>query len=955
MQFVRTLIIFCFILIIGHIAVGSSARCAEFSADLYRVYINSRADADRLASLPIIPIHRLSDGYLVLISPQISEGLISSGLRSEMIAAGIDRRFLALDRRIDLPDAGGHDVIFQQGGIRLCRVDPVESTDKTVAARFFPLANQIIRIVYVPPLRQDQSVDVSSEFLDSLLMRVSEDSTISYSEYLQSLDGRLTMTYGTQMARYWLTNKFREFGYDSVITDVFSGPGASHYDFVTGHNVIAYKIGTENPYHHIIIGAHYDAIFDEYSGLLSPGADDNGSGVVAVLEIARALSHVDTRQTIVFVLFDAEEEWCVGSTAYARQAVESDDRIVLMLNMDMIGHYENDHDALVYMGMDSTAGNLWTTLADSIPGLDLIAHDQPGSASSDDLPFANAGYRTLSVDEYIFSSVYHSNRDSTTYLNFDYLTRMTRACLATIYVMDQQFVPDYELWMNFYPSAMEMIPPNRPSALDVAVREYGGAHLVPGSVQLHYSINGGDETTVAMTPVGDDIYTAEFPPVECLGKVTYHVTAEDESLGICYCPDEGQEQQVIAATGMAPTFEDYFETDKGWTVTTDAFLGGWRRETTYHNDYDGNGFYYFTGLWFGMTDGTSSLVSPPIVIDSIDQIFEYARWCTNYLVIGAVPDSFTAYIRNAAGGQWIPVENLAPSGVHVYTWRHVSFHVSDYLTPPYAVQLRFDATEFGHDADFHVAIDAVRFLGFSTILQVFTESLPNWTAYHPFSVQLDARTCAGPVTWVDRLGQLDGTGLTLSEDGLLSGIPTRVGPISFRARATDQLGASDEHILSFNIYDSLHVTTSTIPPAIIETEYSCQMKFSGGTGTKTWSDQGGLAETGIAFSSSGLLSGIPGIEGDFPFTALVTDQVGATAEKTFSLHIVGPYVCGDADGDSAVNIGDAVTIINYIFKGGTPPDPIEAGDANADGDVNIGDAVYLITFIFKGGPPPQCL
>jgi len=70
---------------------------------------------------------------------------------------------------------------------------------------------------------------------------------------------------------------------------------------------------------------------------------------------------------------------------------------------------------------------------------------------------------------------------------------------------------------------------------------------------------------------------------------------------------------------------------------------------------------------------------------------------------------------------------------------------------------------------------------------------------------------------------------------------------------------------------------------------------------------------------------------------------------------VGPgYIPGDANGDSTVNIGDAVAIVNYIFKGGPAPDPLEAGDANCDGAVNIGDAVYLINYIFKGGPPPGC-
>ncbi len=64
-------------------------------------------------------------------------------------------------------------------------------------------------------------------------------------------------------------------------------------------------------------------------------------------------------------------------------------------------------------------------------------------------------------------------------------------------------------------------------------------------------------------------------------------------------------------------------------------------------------------------------------------------------------------------------------------------------------------------------------------------------------------------------------------------------------------------------------------------------------------------------------------------------------------------ICGDADASGAVNIGDAVYIINYIFKSGPPP-VMWAADANGDGVINIGDAVYLIQYIFQGGPAPIC-
>ena len=67
-----------------------------------------------------------------------------------------------------------------------------------------------------------------------------------------------------------------------------------------------------------------------------------------------------------------------------------------------------------------------------------------------------------------------------------------------------------------------------------------------------------------------------------------------------------------------------------------------------------------------------------------------------------------------------------------------------------------------------------------------------------------------------------------------------------------------------------------------------------------------------------------------------------------------PYLCGDANRDEKIGIGDAVFEINYIFKGGPAPVPAEAGDANCDHAVNVGDAVYTINYIFKGGPPPCC-
>ncbi len=81
---------------------------------------------------------------------------------------------------------------------------------------------------------------------------------------------------------------------------------------------------------------------------------------------------------------------------------------------------------------------------------------------------------------------------------------------------------------------------------------------------------------------------------------------------------------------------------------------------------------------------------------------------------------------------------------------------------------------------------------------------------------------------------------------------------------------------------------------------------------------------------------------------------GATvSQQVFQFHIQS-FIVGDANGDEDINIGDAVFLINHIFKGGPAPEPVDAGDANCDGALNIGDAVYLVEYIFRGGPPPAC-
>jgi hypothetical protein len=71
--------------------------------------------------------------------------------------------------------------------------------------------------------------------------------------------------------------------------------------------------------------------------------------------------------------------------------------------------------------------------------------------------------------------------------------------------------------------------------------------------------------------------------------------------------------------------------------------------------------------------------------------------------------------------------------------------------------------------------------------------------------------------------------------------------------------------------------------------------------------------------------------------------------------IVAQGLCGDANIDGIVDIGDIVYLINYVFYGGPEPQPnLDCNDVNSDGIVDIGDIVYLINYVFYGGPAPSC-
>jgi len=99
---------------------------------------------------------------------------------------------------------------------------------------------------------------------------------------------------------------------------------------------------------HFVMGAHIDSI------PTSPGADDNASGVAAIMEAARVLANAELTTRVDFVFFTKEESGRNGSKSYAADARASGEEIVAVVVADMVGYYGPGNDDLDLETVPST-------------------------------------------------------------------------------------------------------------------------------------------------------------------------------------------------------------------------------------------------------------------------------------------------------------------------------------------------------------------------------------------------------------------------------------------------------------------------------------------------------------------------------------------------------------------------------------------------------------------------
>lgn len=231
---------------------------------------------------------------------------------------------------------------------------------------------------------------------------------------------------GNAMAQTWLEQRLTALGY-APTTQSFSN---------TGFNVLAEKTGAVHPDSRVIICGHYDAMPGGIAA--APAADDDGSGTCSVLEAARVLAPYQFEHTIVFALWDEEEQGKIGSAFYAGASAANDDTIRAVVNMDAIA-YDGDGDGLARIHARPTGNSLAikdTALAcNAAYGLNVnLAINNPGATYSDHASFWTEGYGAILVIEDFDNDGnphYHTPTDLLQYMSLAMWEDLTKLSIAT--------------------------------------------------------------------------------------------------------------------------------------------------------------------------------------------------------------------------------------------------------------------------------------------------------------------------------------------------------------------------------------------------------------------------------------------------------------------------------------------------------------------------------------------
>jgi hypothetical protein len=293
-----------------------------------------------------------------------------------------------------------------------------------------PIRHRAIPLEYKPTLTRPPAAARYSEDIGDLVDMVSADSLHDWIQRLQNFQTRYSYSDSVIAARDWLYQKMSAFGIDSLWL---------HHYYEDSHqwNVVATVEGTVQPDRVMVVGGHYDSVVYGSGAnpmVFAPGADDNASGTVVALELARIISQNPLPITVMFVPFAQEEQGLVGSDHFAEYLHNQGANVELMINSDMIGHsVDSDPDVIIHSASSGAMPFVQAMIDMADTYTDLRAWYDPSSYGSDQISFYQWGYDAVVAAEGEFHTAgWHTNYDLIDSLNFPYLRQVVQMCLATV-------------------------------------------------------------------------------------------------------------------------------------------------------------------------------------------------------------------------------------------------------------------------------------------------------------------------------------------------------------------------------------------------------------------------------------------------------------------------------------------------------------------------------------------
>lgn len=321
--------------------------------------------------------------------------------------------------------------------------------------RFLAFAQAIIlaaMLLVVPFTSPSDALASNRPQLVEMLGTVDGERIMATIEDLQNFGSRAFYLNGSQETAEYVHKRFMDLGLDAEYQDFNAGIHPSQ-------NVVATLQGSLDPDRRFLIGAHYDSensmatSLSLAENLTAPGADDDASGVAAMIEIATVLQGLSLNYTMKYVAFGAEElgydhgGGLKGSFFYVASEKSKNHSYEGSAILDMIG-YQGDSGNHATIVVDDENNALANATMEAISAQDLnlsvVVAVNPTIGYSDHYPFWLAGYPSMLVCEaapytgvpYEFNPFYHSEQDTVDHLSQDQMTEITKALLAGILAMN---------------------------------------------------------------------------------------------------------------------------------------------------------------------------------------------------------------------------------------------------------------------------------------------------------------------------------------------------------------------------------------------------------------------------------------------------------------------------------------------------------------------------------------